>query len=341
MNKYILLAGALSLAWLPAFAQDTLRLGLKEAVAYALENSPSAKSIYHNYESAYWNYRSSRSIFFPQLSLNGDIPGYNHVINAITQPDGTILYLPQSQSVSRAAVTMSQSIFPSGGSLYVSSSLGRIILYGDQHSTYWQTQPLVIGISQPLFKVNYTRWNWKQARLRYRSATKQEIEAGEDLSLRVADAWFNLYMARLELLNAETNVAINDTLYRISKGRYDLGKIAETELLQVEFSLLNARNNVEQTQLRQQRAEQQLRITCGIANQVPIGITLDPPDIANIKVDETVAINEATANRSDFEQMRLQENSNLMALQRSIAEKVFPGGYQCQFWIEPNGGRSE
>ncbi len=34
---------------------------------------------------------------------------------------------------------------------------------------------------------------------------------------------------------------VNDTLYKISTGRFNVGKIAENELLQVELHLMNAR----------------------------------------------------------------------------------------------------
>ncbi len=57
----------------------------------------------------------------------------------------------------------------------------------------------------------------------------------------------------------QLNVANQDTLFKISKGRFDLGKIAENELLQIELSLLNARNTLEQATLQKEMAYQELK----------------------------------------------------------------------------------
>src|SRR3546814_14426521 len=51
---------------------------------------------------------------------------------------------------------------------------------------------------------------------------------------------------------------LTDTLYRISEGRYTLGRIAENELLQMELSLLNARNAVSNAELNYQLTTQNL-----------------------------------------------------------------------------------
>jgi outer membrane protein TolC len=47
----------------------------------------------------------------------------------------------------------------------------------------------------------------------------------------------------------QKNLANNDTLYKIAVGRYNLGKIAENELLQMELSVMNAKTNLAQAQL--------------------------------------------------------------------------------------------
>ncbi len=55
------------------------------------------------------------------------------------------------------------------------------------------------------------------------------------------DAFSDYYTATLGLDNALTNAAVNDTLYTLNKGRLEVGKIGENDLLQSELALLRAR----------------------------------------------------------------------------------------------------
>ena len=45
----------------------------------------------------------------------------------------------------------------------------------------------------------------------------------------------------MTLANATANAAVNDTLYTLNKGRFEVGKIGENDLLQSELQLLGAR----------------------------------------------------------------------------------------------------
>jgi outer membrane protein TolC len=58
---------------------------------------------------------------------------------------------------------------------------------------------------------------------------------------QTADAFFNLYAQQMTLRNASSNVVINDTLFTLNKGRFEVGKIGENDLLKTELALLRAR----------------------------------------------------------------------------------------------------
>jgi outer membrane protein len=53
--------------------------------------------------------------------------------------------------------------------------------------------------------------------------------------------FFDLLLEQINLEIALKNQANNDTIYKIAQGRYNLGKIAEDELLQLELTLMNCR----------------------------------------------------------------------------------------------------
>ena len=63
---------------------------------------------------------------------------------------------------------------------------------------------------------------------------------GHGTAPRALDYTFDAYAADVALRNADANVAVNDSLFLLSKGRYEVGKIGENDLLQSELALLRA-----------------------------------------------------------------------------------------------------
>ena len=149
-----------------------------------------------------------------------------------------------------------------------------------------------------MFRFNSQKFNWKQDKLRLELANRQQVEQIVALNAEVISRYFDLYIAQLQLLNATLNETMNDTIYRIAKGRYGVGKIAESELLQVELSYTNARNSVEQQTLQVELARRQLeRYTGKLDNSIillaPLQLPVNVPDPEKSK-------QEALKNRSDL-----------------------------------------
>ena len=171
--------------------------------------------------------------------------------------------------------------------------------WGDvENSTFYQTNPLQINFFQPLFRFNSQKFNWKQDKLRLELANRQQVEQIEALNAEVISRYFDLYIAQLQLSNAVLNETMNDTIYRIAKGRFGVGKIAESELLQVELSYTNARNSVEQQTLQVELARRQLeRYTGKLDNLIMLLAPLQLP--VNVP-DPEKSRQEALKNRSDL-----------------------------------------
>lgn len=324
----LICGGFILLYLIPANAQQTV-LSLDDAVSMATGTSLEAKERKLNYQSAEWRFRAAKAGLFPQISAGGNIPGYSRAIVPITQPDGTILYIPQSQAVSNASITLQQAITPTGGTLFLSSGLGRIDLF-NSNSSFWQAQPFIIGLSQPLGRANYAKWNWRREKLNYSYAQKQFLETREELAAKAADAWFDVYVADLQLKNAESNVQINDTLYTISRGRYDLGKIAETELLQVELSLLNARNNERQAQTNLKRSAENLKIVTGLPLNSNVALP-EPPEARITEVDSAFAMEQAFANRSEYINLEILKLNTLVSKRDASYGRFINGDLNANF----------
>lgn len=318
-----------------ALSQDTLSLTLDQTLKIAREHSELARGIVADYKSAVWEFNSIKASLLPQVSLGGTLPDYFRRISPITQPDGTVKLFAQSQLNSDLSLNLEQSILLTGGTVFLSSSLAQYNVINEGYH-YWQAEPLRIGFIQPLTLFNATKWNYEQTKLRTKRATKQQVEAFEDLNLQLAQAYFNLYVAAMQLENAQQNVISNDTLYKISTGRYEMGKIAENELLQIELQAIKARNSVAQNELQVTTATKRLRNLLGLTGEV--GFNLAPVTSAPIfAVDVDKAIAEARKNRSDVVDFILTENQAEMQLKRAQSDKFANGSVSASFGLNQSG----
>ncbi len=293
---------------------DTMVLSLRECIRLARENGPlgvMARSAFENRESSH---RSFIATFYPQLTMQGEVPGYTHSINPIVLPDGTSIFTPQSEADASVNLGLTQKIPFTGGQLSLQSGLNRIDLL-ETKSYYYRSTPLTLTLSQPLLQINTMRWDLKAQDLQYQMATRQLAEGMEDCAIDVTDKFFDLLLSLMSSQNAASNVAINDTLYRISRGRFNVGKIAENDLLQSELAYLNARTQLENANVSLARAQQALKAALGLAPTLSI-VLLPPTDIPAAGIEPSVALARARQNRSDVLGFDLQ----MLTAERGVAQ---------------------
>ncbi|MEM1124032.1 MAG: TolC family protein, partial [Bacteroidota bacterium] len=162
--------------------------------------------------------------------------------------------------------------------------------------------------SQPLFAYNRLKWNKKIEPLRYSERTKEFAEEMEGVAFEAANLFFDVLIAQLNLEAAIQDKVNADTLFKISKGRFEVGKIAETELLQIELQSLNADAQVARAGLNVQTNTELLRNHLGIKEAVVFELAT-PTTIPTFTVDAETALKFARMNRSysvNFERRLLQ-----------------------------------
>jgi len=108
----------------------------------------------------------------------------------------------------------------------------------------------------------------------------------------------------MSLANATANQAVNDTLYQLNNGRYEVGKIGENDLLKSELALLRARAAVDDAKLARDRAEAALRRTIAFPDNQSMAI-VTPDSIPVVDADPDLAIREALKNSSSTESSAL------------------------------------
>ena len=305
-----------------AFGQvDTTYLTLQDCIRLARENGPVGIIAKSAYENRHATYEAFTSTYYPQLSLSGDIPGYYRSINQITLPDGSIIFTPQSQATSQLGLSLSQKIPFTGGQLFLSSGLNRIDLV-DSKSQYYRSTPFSMMLRQPIFQINTMSWDLDAQVLRYKMATRQFAEDMEDCALDATNKFFELYLASLNSSNAALNLAINDTLYKISKGRFNVGKIAENDLLQSELAYLNAQTQLENANVGLNRSQSNLKTALGLDPSAYL-VLLPPSTIPAMVVNKEKALQEALANRSDAVNFELQKLTAERGVRQAKSDHTF------------------
>lgn len=293
--------GAQTPAAAPSIPTPARALTLQDAIAMGQQRGPAAEVARSVRDAARDRNDSFNARLLPQVMLEGQAANLNHGINPITQPDGSTTFIGQAQNQSTVGFNIAQNIPLTGGQIGIGSQVSRIDLFGDQNSRYYQTTPVLLTLQQDLFKPRTLVWNEKLQSLSASVAERAYYEAREDVAGAIAGAFFDLYAGQMSYDNAAANASVNDTLYTLNKGRYEVGKIGENDLLNSELQLLRARASVDDAKLTRDRAEAALRrLIVYPADQTFAIVT--PDSIPTIEADPEVAVREALKNSSSTEQ---------------------------------------
>jgi outer membrane protein TolC len=289
---------------LPLRAQEPLTL--PQAIDMAQQHSPQARGARATRDAAHYRDRAFYSRLLPQLTIGGDVPAYNRSIIQVLQPDGSTVFRPQDQLNAALTATVTQTLPGTGGDFFVSSSLSRLSVSGQQGFRSWSSTPVLVGLRQSLFRPNVAGWDKREQPFRNELAERQYREAKEDIALQVTNLFFDVYAAEVDLANADKNVAVNDTLYTLNKGRFEVGKIGENDLLQSELALLRARTSADEALLSYQRALSALRLGLGLPPGAPIAVQV-PVEVPTFEADTTRAVEEALRNLASVSDAELQD----------------------------------
>ena len=180
-------------------------------------------------------------------------------------------------------LALTQNIGLTGGTISLDSDL---TLKNDleENSRRYITSPVSVRLTQPLFRYNALRWQKKIEPLRYEEAKRTYLSNVEDVHLMAVQYFFNLALAQINREIAQTNMMNADTLYQIAKGRYNLGTIAENELLQMELSYLNAGTAINESEITLKDRELKLRSFLGFNQNVRLELII-PSEIPSLQVE--------------------------------------------------------
>jgi outer membrane protein len=306
-------------------------LTLADCIALGTTKGPSGKMLRASYMYKRLTYESFNASLLPQLRLDGTVPDLARTINPIIQPDGTTKFIEQSQANSNIYLTISQPLVFSGGNIFVSSGLNWNRMLIDNITT-WRSSPLLIGIQQPLFSINNLRWDDQENELRNTASVKEYNEAVEDAGIEITQKFFDAYVAQMRVNNAALNVTINDSLLTLSRGRFEVGKIDENDLLQSELALANAQTDRANAELDYKIAIKSLSVALGYDSGESYMLT-PPTDTLTITPSAEIALREARANRSDIVDYELQHVSAERKIQQARSSNGFNATVTASFGL--------
>ena len=277
--------------------QENSSYNLIDVIQLARSQSPAWLQAETRKENRYWQFRTFKSNYSPQLQLEGSLPNYQRRFTGVMQPDGNIEFRSVSNNNSDLSLRLIQNISVTGASVFINSNVARFDDFDNDFTTY-NGSPVSVGLVQPIFQFNNLAWDKKIEPLRYEESQKEYFEELESISIEATQQYFAVLLAQINLEMAQKNLANNDTIYKIAQGRYQLGKIGENDLLQLEANLINSELDVAQAKLDFEISALNLKSYVGLLDTGIIFLTL-PAEIPEFKVDEEKALFEANKNRVD------------------------------------------
>lgn len=297
MKKIVFLI--LSLSIFNAINAQTKVLSLKEVLRIAKDQSPSAQIAKHRFKNSYWQFKFYKAEQLPSLSFDGTLP---EIQNRIVKQNigGISSYFKQNTVSFRGGLQLDQAVPWTGGNIFVNSSLEQTINYLSDSTVHdFLSVPVYIGFNQPLFQFNQYKWDRRIEPIKYEIAKKEYLSAVEKVSVDAINLFFGLLSAQVELRISEINYSNYDTLYKVAKGRYSLGRIGENEVLQMELSMLKAQSAVERNKMLLADAMLSLKSFLRLKEDDNISLATPSPQFFE-SVDNDLALRKAISNSNEY-----------------------------------------
>ena len=298
-----------------AAAQEVKQLTFDEVIRLSEIQSPQALMARHRFKASYWSYRTFTAQYLPSLTLTGSTPDYSTAFSRVWNSQAQeYQYVSTNILQTIGSLSLTQNIGFTGGTISLQSDLTLENDFEKDLNKYI-TAPLSVRFTQPLFRYNSLRWQKKTEPLKYEVAKKTFLANIEAVHQQAVMYFFSLALAQINVQIANMNYLNADTLWSMSKGRYQLGTIAEDELLQMQLSWLNSETARKEAEMNLRDREIRLRSFLGYTDKVRIELIL-PSEIPDLQISVQEVLDLAHANNPDI----LDSQLALLQAQSSLAQ---------------------
>ena len=302
------------------------QLTLQQVIEQALQHSAAAKQAATTLENSYWQWKTFKSNYKPQLGLEGVLPDFSRTFTPVTQPDGTTEFRAVSMNSTALNLTLSQSIGLTGGEIFLNSQTNRFDDF-DRNQRRYNSNPVLIGLHQPILGFNKLAWDKKIEPLRYEESQKKYLEDLETISAIATEYFFDQLLQQVNLDIATKNFANAETILKLAEEKHRLGRISRNDLLQLQLILNNTRLARAQAGLDLKMAALKLRTYIGLTDAGPVELVI-PANIPDLHVDEQTALAQARQNRKEQLFFRRQQ----LLAEREVAYARGTTGFQASLF---------
>jgi len=298
-----------------AAAQEIKKLTFDDVIRLSESQSPNALIAQHRFRNSYWQYRTFTAQYRPYLTLTGSTPEYSTAYSRVWNSQaGEWDYVSTNILQNIGSLSLTQNIGLTGGTISLQSDLTLENDFEKEVNRYI-TAPLSVRLVQPLFRYNSLRWERKTEPLKYEAAKKTYLSNIEGVHSQAVMYFFSLALAQINKQIAATNYLNADTLWRMAQGRYNLGTIAEDELLQMQLSWLNSETARKESEMNLRDREIRLRSFLGFNENIRLELIL-PTEVPELQVDVQEVLDLAHANNPEM----LNQQLSLLTAQSSVAQ---------------------
>ena len=313
---------------------------LEDIIVLAQSESPQVKLAEMRKSNAYWENQRFLADYRPEINLGLTLPSLNRSVTLIDLPNGSSAFRERSQMTNDLRLSLSQNISKTGGSVYASTGIRRLDVFKTDNipgSQSYVSNPLVFGISQPLFGYNDLKWQKRIMPMAYDEAQASFSEELEAVASQSVDLFFTLLIAQMDLKAATDRKLVADDLYKLGQNRYSVGNIAETDLLQLEMDVMRSNTDIATSKQREQSANEDLRNFLGIYEDIKFKLNL-PLEVPEIYVDMETALTQARANRSTIISLQRRLLEAEQAVARSKGNTGINGDLSAEVGLTGFGG---
>jgi outer membrane protein TolC len=247
----------------PARAQSGPGLTLPALIEQTLATSAAGIQARAAREGGYWSYRAYQANYRPQLALAGTVPNFSRAITPVVQPTGTTEFQAVRINNSNLGLTLTQNIGLTGAQVVVGSQVQRFDDFNREMRSY-NNQPFILALTQPLGYFNALKWDRRIAPLLYQESQRRYLEDREAIAQRVTELYFDVLLQQVNATVAGQNAQATAELLRVGREKYQLGRLSQSDLLQLELNLLDAQQAQTQARLDAENAAVSLRTYCAL-----------------------------------------------------------------------------
>ncbi|MBR5848016.1 MAG: TolC family protein, partial [Bacteroidaceae bacterium] len=302
-NKWLWIVSLVCLLSVDATAQ--ISMTLDDALNYSIEHSPDLQRALMNLRRYEFSLKAQRASLKSKFSLTLNPITYSR--NRYFENRLSEWYTNESFA-STGTFSISQPIIWTGATVSLNNRFGwqnnKSSLTGGENDNRAYSNDLYLSITQPLFRVNQIKLDFKNIELDYENALINYALQRLNLENSITNQFYNVYTAQnsLEISRAELKDA--EANYTVIKNKVDADLSTKDELYQAELNLATAKSTVDNRIVSLDNAKDDFKKVLGIDLDTNIEIiaqvTAQP-----VTVDLGKAIANALGSRLELKQREI------------------------------------